>query len=239
MKKSFTLIELLVVIAIIAILAGMLLPALNKAREKSRQIKCTSNFKQTTLGMLLYISDNDDYFPSYTASEAGKTLAWTGRLARAGYYKSAASLFCPSIRNDRNWPKYLQLRMKDEQFLLTSSSNLEWYYVSMGYNWNALGRESAPVKIGSIKNPSSVILFTDNVLKSAADQRSYFIIYNINSTGTAAGVVSSWHGGAVTTGWIDGHVSAPVVINLGNAYLSDPFRDGNVANSADNHFKAN
>ena len=57
MKKSFTLIELLVVIAIIAILAAMLLPALAKARAKARAISCTSNMKNSGLGILMYLDD--------------------------------------------------------------------------------------------------------------------------------------------------------------------------------------
>ncbi len=61
-KSEMTLVELLVVISIIAILASMLLPALNKARVWARRSACASNLKQLALGNLMYRSDNDDYF---------------------------------------------------------------------------------------------------------------------------------------------------------------------------------
>lgn len=181
--KKFTLVELLVVIAIIAILASMLLPALNKAREKANGIACKSQLKQVGYRLLLYADENNGWVFQY----GGSTRWWQFMKFETSNLKRT-NMACPSTPSLNVYQTY-------GTYLTTTLSSIvsrvDWKY------YHRLG--------GNIKNPSKYFFMGDSSTSSGT-QNDFF--YSYNASGDDANLCIR-HQGKANIWFADGHVEDP------------------------------
>lgn len=166
MRRCFTLIELLVVIAIIAILAGMLLPALNSARDRVQGTDCLSQVKQLTFGTLCYADSNDDFPPDVQSW-------WAGTNGIGTYINSYVTITSDSGRPGKNEEMYV---CKKDLIPLDNRSNSwggpyikrhagKWRVISYGVNGQIFPCRSNAIKgtkVTKLKYPSNAACLGDS-----------------------------------------------------------------------------
>lgn len=179
-RTGFTLIELLVVVAIIAILAAMLLPALSQARERARQVTCTSNLRQIGLAVMMYANDWGEWLPYHQSvtkplditDRIGKYCLPVGAKGTAGW-----NLWhCPSV---------------PEPF--RSRSDTGGTYKTYGHNSFWLDSTGANVKkMSRMKKPPFCVLFGEPGVHSGGSilSTSAYVSNFINTGGPHDG---NWH----------------------------------------------
>ena len=205
--RRFTLVELLVVIAIIAILAGLLLPALSSSRDRARLALCLGNIREVTLMHLLYVDASGGYFcPAWDASfdswESSANHRGAGILARVVPESGAAKgrvFECPAAKS---------------ALFMNPAWTARYAGYGMNYQLSFSGPSASPpnfrpCRIQAVKTPSRLVLLADAAcFLVGTDRRPAPTAFLYNPSSGRGGYADFRHSQACTVAFVDGHAAS-------------------------------
>ena len=229
-KKAFTLVELLVVIAVIALLMGILMPALTAARSQGRGVVCRSNIRQLLLANIGYASENDgSYAPAALDIFGDNKYRWHGvrddvnspfdpaRGPLAAYLGDGRVKKCPQKVNFRQGDPW------DWDF----EDGCGGYGYNMTYIgsriWQSYSNENCKIttKDFELRRPAQTLMFADTAMAKLDNGRPYYLEYSfveppyfvvngnpVASWGYASPSIHFRHRDRANVGWSDGHISS-------------------------------
>ena len=205
--RRFTLVELLVVIAILAILAGLLLPALSSSRDRARLALCLGNIREVTLMHLLYVDASGGYFcPAWDASfdswESSANHRGAGILARVVPDSGAAKgrvFECPAAKT---------------ALFMNPAWTARYAGYGMNYQLSFSGPSASPpnfrsCRIQTVKTPSRLVLLADAAcFLTGTDGRPAPTAFLYNPSSGRGGYADFRHSKACVVAFVDGHASS-------------------------------